>query len=116
MFDYLKYINDTYAPKEIVVTENGYGSPETADRHGRVMDYDRIDYLYRHLEQCQRAREAGIPLSAYYVWSFIDDLEWTAGYSHRMGLVRVDYETQKRTLKESARWYSRVIKERRLVD
>lgn len=116
MFDYLKYINETYAPKELMVTENGYGAPETTDRHGRVMDYDRIDYLYRHLEQCQRAREAGISLSAYYVWSFLDDFEWTAGYSHRMGLVRVDYETQKRTLKESARWYSRVINERRLVD
>lgn len=116
LYDYLAYLNDTYTPKEIMITENGYSSAETVDRYGRVMDYDRIDYLYRHLEQCIHARESGIPLSAYYVWSFLDDLEWTGGYGTRMGLVRVDYETQERILKESAHWYRRVIKERRLVD
>lgn len=116
LYDYLAYLNDEYAPAELMVTENGYSSQETADRYGRVMDYDRIDYLYRHLEQCIRAREVGIPLSSYYVWSFLDDLEWTGGYSVRMGLVRVDYGTMERTIKESGRWYQRVIRSRKLVD
>ena len=80
------------------------------------MDYDRIDYLYRHIEQCIRARENGIPVSSYYVWCFLDDLEWTGGCATRMGLVRVNYETQERTVKESGRWYQRVIRERCLTD
>lgn len=116
MYDYIKYLNDTYAPKELMVTENGYSRQEAPDRHGRIMDYDRIDYLYRHLEQCIRARESGVPLTAYYVWSFLDDLEWTAGYGIRMGLIRVDYKTQERIWKESAYWYSTVLKNRCLVD
>lgn len=116
MYDYMRYLNDTYGPKELMVTENGYSAQETPDRQGRILDYDRIDYLYCHLEQCIRARENGVPLTAYYVWSFLDDLEWTGGYTTRMGLVRVDYESQKRTLKESAHWYARVIRERRLVE
>ena len=114
MYDYIKYLNDTYAPKELLVTENGYSRQEAPDRHGRIMDYD--DYLYRHIEQCIRARESGVPLTSYYVWSFLDDLEWTAGYGIRMGLIRVDYETQERIWKESAHWYSKVLKNRCLVD
>lgn len=113
---YLKYLNETYAPKEIMVTENGYSAQETADRNGQVPDYNRIDFLYRHIEQCVLAKEAGVPLTAYYVWCFLDDLEWTGGYSTRMGLVRVDYETQKRTIKASGHWYRRIIQNRRLED
>ena len=116
MYGYIKYLNDTYAPKELMVTESGYSRQEAPDRHGRIMDHDRIDYLYRHLEQCIRAREDGVPLTAYYVWSFLDNLEWTGGYSLRMGLVRVDYETQERIWKESARWYSKVLRNRCLID
>lgn len=116
MYDYIKYLNDTYAPNELMVTENGYSRQEAPDRHGRIMDYDRIDYIYRHLEQCIRARENGVPLTAYYVWSFLDDLEWTGDYSIRMGLIRVDYETQERIWKESAHWYGKVLKNRCLVD
>ncbi len=113
---YLKSLNDTYHPKEILITENGISAYETPDRHGNVMDYHRIDYLYLHLRQCVLAKQSGIPVGGYYVWCFLDDLEWTGGYASRMGLVRVDYETQKRTIKESGRWYARVIQSRKLID
>ncbi len=116
LYQYLKYLNDTYNPGELMVTENGYSNQETVDRYGRVMDYDRINYLYLHIEQCIRAREEGVPLTGYYVWSFLDDLEWTGGYTTRMGLVRVDYETYERIPKESAYWYKRIIEKRELVD
>lgn len=116
LYDYLKRINDEYMPGEIIISENGFSNQETTDRYGRIMDYDRIDYLYRHIEQCIRARENGIPVSSYYVWCFLDDLEWTGGCATRMGLVRVNYETQERTVKESGRWYQRVIRERCLTD
>lgn len=113
---YLRYLNDRYAPAEIIISENGYSAPESLDRNGEIRDYYRIDYLYRHLEQCILAKQAGIPIGGYYVWSFLDDLEWTGGYGSRMGLVRVDYDTQKRTIKESGYWYRRVIENRALVD
>lgn len=116
LYDYLLALNQEYGPREIMITENGFSNNETPDRHGRIMDYDRIDYLYRHLEQCIRAKEAGVPLSAYYIWSFLDDLEWTGGYSTRMGIVRVDYETMERTVKESGYWYQKVLRSRQLAD
>ena len=101
---------------ELLVTENGYFRQEAPDRHGKIRDYDRIDYLYRHLEQCIRARKSGVPLTSYYVWSFLDDLEWTAGYGTRMGLIMIDHETKERICKESVYWYSKVPKNRCLVD
>lgn len=116
MGEYLRYLNDRYSPAEIIISENGYSAPESLDRNGEIRDYYRIDYLYRHLEQCILAKQAGIPIGGYYVWSFLDDLEWTGGYGSRMGLVRVDYDTQKRTIKESGYWYRRVIENRALVD
>ena len=52
---------------------------------------------------------AGIPLHGYFVWSLFDNFEWSFGYSRRFGLIHVDFKTQKRTLKQSARWYQQVI-------
>ncbi|MBR3108400.1 MAG: beta-glucosidase [Clostridia bacterium] len=114
LYDYLKSLQAEYAPKEIIVTENGFSAYETPDRLGRIRDENRIDYLYRHLEKCVRAHQDGIPIGGYYVWSFLDDLEWTGGYAGRMGLVRVDYDTMKRTMKESGKWYQKMLKSRRL--
>ena len=116
LYEYLQFLHREYSPQEILITENGFSAYEAPDRNGSVLDYNRIDYLYRHLEQCVRARESGVPIGGYYVWSFLDDLEWTGGYASRMGLVRVDYDTMKRIPKESARWYQRVIAARRLLE
>ncbi len=116
LYHYLTWLNDRYSPREIIITENGYSAPECPDRHGQVQDYYRSDYIYRHLEQCILAKQAGIPMAGYYVWCFLDDLEWTGGYGTRMGLVRVDYETQKRSIKRSGYWYKKVIENRALVD
>ncbi len=116
LLEYLTYLNDTYNPGEIMITENGYSNQENVNRNGKVMDFDRINYLYLHIEQCAIARERGIPLSSYYIWSFTDDLEWGGGYTTRMGIVRIDYETLERIPKESAYWYKRVIEARELVD
>ena len=90
---------------EIVVTENGAAYPDTVDQDGRVRDTDRVSYLARHVAAASDALEAGVPLTGYHVWSFMDNYEWSLGYSRRFGLVRVDYDTQRRTPKDSARWY-----------
>jgi beta-glucosidase len=94
----------------IVVTENGMAGHDWLALDGAVHDSYRIDYLRRYLSQLERAIEAGVPIKGYFAWSLLDNFEWAEGYRYRFGLVHVDYETQKRTPKESAYWYRDLIK------
>ncbi|HEY5489070.1 MAG TPA: GH1 family beta-glucosidase [Candidatus Limnocylindrales bacterium] len=107
--DVLLELNQTYAPPEIVVTENGAAYPDTVEQDGRVRDVGRLDYLARHVAAASDALRAGVPLTGYYVWSLLDNYEWSFGYTRRFGLVHVDFASQRRTLKDSARWYQRLI-------
>ncbi len=93
----------------IVVTENGMSSHDWVGLDGRVRDPQRIDYTRRYLLGLERAMEEGADVRGYFHWSIMDNFEWQSGYKERFGLVYVDFATQKRTLKDSARWYSRVI-------
>ena len=76
---------------------------------GRVHDRERIDYIHKHLEACSDAIKAGVDLRGYFVWSFIDNYEWTEGYSKRFGVVYADYKTLKRYPKDSAYFLRDVI-------
>jgi len=107
--DTLIDLNRTYAPREIVITENGAAYPDTVEPDGRVRDVRRVDYLARHVGAVSEALGAGVPVTGYYVWSFLDNYEWSLGYSRRFGLVHVDFPTQRRTPKDSATWYRRLI-------
>ncbi len=107
--DVLLELNQTYAPREIVVTENGAAYPDTVDQGGRVRDVDRVDYLARHVAAAAEALQAGVPLTGYHVWSILDNYEWSFGYTRRFGLVHVDFGSLRRTPKDSARWYQRLI-------
>jgi beta-glucosidase len=68
-----------------------------------------------YLHNAQRALNEGYPLIGYFPWSLMDNFEWSWGYTRRFGMTRIDYETQKRTPKESFRWYQKVIQENRVV-
>lgn len=94
----------------IYVTENGAGAAEKLDAAGGVNDVERIDYLSRYIEAMREAAEKGADVRGYFVWSLLDNFEWGAGYTNRFGLVFVDYATQKRVPKASARWYAATIK------
>jgi beta-glucosidase len=107
--DVLVELNTTYAPREIVVSENGAAYPDAVDEDGRVHDVRRQEYLARHVAAAGEALGAGVPLTGYFVWSLLDNYEWSLGYSRRFGLVHVDFASQRRTLKDSARWYRRLI-------
>jgi beta-glucosidase len=96
---------------EIMITENGVPIPDGLDFDGRVRDERRIRYLRNHLFQVQRAMQAGIPVKGYFHWSLMDNFEWALGYAPRFGLVYVDYQTLKRTIKDSGRWFARVIRD-----
>jgi beta-glucosidase len=94
----------------LIITENGGAFPDRdTDGTGRVADTDRIAYLDGHLRAAYDAVARGVDLRGYLVWSLLDNFEWAEGYRKRFGIVHVDYLTQRRTPKESARWYQEVI-------
>jgi beta-glucosidase len=96
---------------EIMITENGVPVPDGIDFDGHIRDERRIRYLRNHLFQVHRAIQAGIPVKGYFHWSLMDNFEWALGYAPRFGLVYVDYESLKRTIKDSGHWFARVIQE-----
>jgi beta-glucosidase len=102
-------LDQTYRPREIVVSENGAAYPDTVEEGGRVRDQVRQAYLARHVAAAADALRAGVPLTGYYVWSLLDNYEWSYGYTRRFGLVHVDFGSQRRTPKDSAGWYRRLI-------
>jgi beta-glucosidase len=110
MYDLLKWINARYKPQKLIITENGAASNDWVNLEGKVSDPNRIDYIHRYLIQVHKAIQEGVPVQGYYVWCFCDNFEWAWGLSRRFGIVYVDYQTQKRIPKESAYWYSGVIK------
>ena len=115
LYDLLERINREYHPKQLMVTENGASYADGPDKNGKVHDQRRIDYLQNHIQMVWKAIQAGIPVTAYLQWSLMDNFEWARGYSQRFGAIHVDYETQKRTIKDSAYWFSDVIKRNGLL-
>ena len=108
--DTLVWFRDRYGDAPLYVTENGaaFYDPPTADG-GRVDDPLRIAYYREHLRAVHRAIAAGVDVRGYYAWSLLDNFEWALGTTRRFGLVHVDFATQRRTPKASARYYAEVI-------
>ena len=100
-----KYTNHT----PLYITENGSAEDDKLTLDNRVHDKERINYIYNHLKACSQAIKEGVDLRGYFVWSFIDNYEWTEGYSKRFGIVYADYKTLKRYPKDSAYFYRDVI-------
>jgi beta-glucosidase len=99
---------------QIFITENGCAYPDGPDATGKINDLRRISYLDKHLNALLDAIDQGVNVGGYFQWSLLDNFEWSLGYQKRFGIVFVDYESQKRTPKESAYWYSNVIKDNSL--
>ena len=106
----LKRIHDDYPGTAMMITENGAAYPEVPSADGEVHDDRRVAYLDGHLRACHDALAAGVDLRGYFVWSLLDNFEWAEGYAKRFGIVHVDYATQARVLKDSAKWYREVIR------
>lgn len=103
-----KFLHSVYK-LPVVITENGISCNDWVTLEGRVPDGQRIDFLKRYLRALKSAMDEGADVRGYFHWSLLDNFEWAEGYKHRFGLVHVDYQTQQRTLKDSAYWYSNVI-------
>ena len=91
------------------ITENGQSCNDRIFLDGKVHDPDRIDFLQRYLTELHKAIEEGAPLKGYMQWSFLDNFEWSDGYSERFGIIYVDYPTLRRIPKDSAVWYKQLI-------
>ncbi|RJQ90670.1 GH1 family beta-glucosidase [Amycolatopsis panacis] len=94
----------------IQITENGCSLADEPGPDGRVHDSARIDFLDAHLRAVREAMVAGVDVRGYFVWSLLDNFEWSKGYAPRFGLVHVDYETQRRTPKDSFAWYRKLVR------
>ncbi|MEZ4445013.1 MAG: GH1 family beta-glucosidase [Polyangiaceae bacterium] len=104
LYDALMRVHRDYAPPKILLTEIGCAYDTGPDETGRVADHRRIRFLHDHLVAARRAMADGVPLEGVYMWSLLDNFEWAFGYAMRFGIVYVDFETQERFPKDSARW------------
>ena len=107
--DVLRWVRDRYGNIPLYITENGAAFEDELAADGAVHDAARVNYLREHLRAVRTAIAAGVDVRGYFVWSLLDNLEWAHGYTKRFGIVRVDYQTQQRTPKASARFYSAAI-------
>lgn len=114
LYNMLGRLHFDYNFPSIYITENGAAFPDEVGADGQVDDQDRLSYIKRHLEMAHNAIQIGVPVKGYFAWSFLDNFEWAFGYSKRFGIVYVDYETQQRTPKSSAKWYRDVILNNRI--
>ena len=112
--DLLVRLRDDY-DVPIVVTENGAVFGDAPGPDGRVRDERRVQFIRGHLAAVHDALERGVNVLGYCYWSLLDNFEWALGYAQRFGIVHVDYETQKRTIKDSGRYYSTVVRTNELV-
>ena len=112
----LQTVSRKYPSVPLYITENGAAFDDRPDADGSVNDHDRRDYFDQHLGACLDAIATGVPLQGYFAWSLMDNYEWAWGYTRRFGLVYVDYQSQVRTPKASALWYSDVIRRHGLID
>jgi len=100
----------TYPDLPLLVTENGAAFADSVDADGQVRDSRRVDYVRAHLAAIMDAIDAGADVRGYQLWSLLDNFEWAWGYTRRFGVVRVDYDTQARIVKDSAKFYADVIR------
>lgn len=113
----VRMITDALGKKDlpIFISENGCATDDELTPTGEVLDLQRVVYLRSYLRSAHRAIAEGYPLKGYFHWSFLDNFEWSWGYTRRFGLTHVDFQTQKRTPKQSFRWYQQAIAGNRIV-
>jgi beta-glucosidase len=110
-----KLVSSIWGVKEIYITENGYSSEDVLTPDGQVYDTDRVLYLRNYLTQLHRGVSEGVPVKGYFLWSLLDNFEWSSAFSKRFGITYVDFKTEKRTPKLSYDFYKEVIRTNSVV-
>lgn len=104
-------LHQQYDLPKMYITENGAAIADTLE-NGEVKDIERVDYYHTHLNAVCDAIRQGVDIQGYFAWSLMDNFEWAYGYEKRFGLVYIDYQSQQRILKESAKQYRALLKQR----
>jgi beta-glucosidase len=107
LYDIVQRVSKDYK-LPIEITENGCSYGDYPDANGRVADTRRIDYYREHLRELALAIHDGADVRGYHAWSILDNFEWAEGYTQRFGLVYIDFPTQRRYTKDSAKWFSKI--------
>lgn len=107
-YELLMRLSREYKGTPMEITENGCSYLDSPDEHGKIPDDRRIQFLRGYLDELGRALLHGANVRAYHHWSLLDNFEWAEGYAQRFGLVYVDFRTQKRTIKDSGKWYAKL--------
>jgi beta-glucosidase len=115
MYWSVRLASEVFGVRTFYMTESGATFDDTMTASGEVLDLDRREYVRSYLVSLRQAIDEGFDVRGYFVWSLLDNFEWAEGYGRRFGIVHVDYATQKRTPKLSARWYAEVIRENRVI-
>lgn len=110
IYHLLKRFNEYKGIKKLIVTENGAAFNDTV-QNGQVYDKERTMYIQEHLAQVLKAKQEGVKVDGYFVWSLTDNFEWAEGYHTRFGLIHVDFDTQERIIKQSGLWYGKFLKD-----
>ena len=116
LVDLLLEMHERYPAVPLAITENGAAFYDEVSADGQVHDPDRVAYLHGHIDAVGQALDAGADIRAYFVWSLMDNFEWAYGYDRRFGIVRVDYDTLERTVKDSGHWYRELVRTNTLPD
>ena len=95
---------------KIIVTENGAAFPDKVE-DGKVHDVKRKKFIQDYLENVLKAKKEGVNVQGYFAWTLMDNFEWAEGYHTRFGLVHIDFETQKRTIKDTGLWFQSFLAE-----
>jgi beta-glucosidase len=109
--DMLLNVKKHYGDFPIFIMENGASYPDHIDSDGAVHDQDRLNYYKGYIRSLHDAIERGVNVRGYFAWSLMDNFEWEEGYSSRFGIVYVYFATQKRIVKDSGKFYSKVIRD-----
>lgn len=109
--DMLLKVTNEYGKMPIFIMENGASYPDTVSDDQMVHDSLRVDYYRSYIRALHETIRQGVDVKGYFAWSLLDNFEWGEGYSSRFGIVYVDFETQKRIIKDSGKFYSKVIRD-----
>jgi beta-glucosidase len=111
----VRNVCELWNPRAVYITENGCSAADVVTQTGNIEDIDRVMYLRNHLTHLHRATAEGFPVKGYFLWSLMDNFEWADGYSKRFGIHYVDFKTEKRIPKLSAKWYRAAIAKNAVV-
>jgi len=114
LYDMVMRITRDFNRPAIEITESGCAYNDGPDANGVIQDTRRIDYHRQYLQGLARSIADGADVRGYHAWSLMDNFEWAEGFSQRFGLAYVDFKNQQRTIKQSGRWYAKVVAENAL--